>query len=41
MAKRQFQLSVEQAQDLQRAYRDSGDGATRTRYQAVRLYGEG
>jgi transposase len=41
MAKRQFQLSTEQSQELQRAYRDSTDGATRTRYQAVRLYGEG
>jgi transposase len=41
MAKRRFQLSAEQSQELQRAYRESKDGATRTRYQAVRLYGEG
>jgi transposase len=41
MAKRRFQVRAEQSQELQRAYRESQDGATRTRYQAVRLYGEG
>src|SRR5258708_36742085 len=41
MAKRRFKLSVEQNQELQRIYRGCRDGATRTRYQAIRLYGEG
>lgn len=40
MAKRQFHLTDEQEEQLQRAYRDSRDGAERTRYQAVRLYGQ-
>jgi transposase len=41
MAKRRFEVSPEQSQALRRAYRESKDGATRTRYQAVRLYSEG
>lgn len=41
MAKRRFKLSSEQIQELQQGYRESKDAATRTRYQAVRLYGEG
>jgi len=41
MAKRQFQLTEEQVKELTQAYRGCRDGATRTRYQAVRLYGTG
>jgi transposase len=41
MAKRRFRLSAEQQAELQHGYRESREGATRTRYQAVRLYGEG
>jgi transposase len=41
MAKRQFQLTEVQANELMAAYLDCKDGATRTRYQAVRLYGTG
>ncbi|SRR5258706_2228386 len=41
MAKRRFKLSAEQNAELQREYGESRDGASRTRYQAVRLYGEG
>jgi len=41
MRKRCFKLSVEQDAELQRAYRESKDAATRTRYQALRLYSEG
>lgn len=41
MAKRRFKLSPEQNAELQQGYRDSKDGAARSRYQAVRLYGEG
>lgn len=40
MAKRQFELTEEQEKELQRAYREAGDGLERTRYQAVRLYGQ-
>ena len=40
MAKRRFELTEEQTKELQRAYRESQDGAERTRYQAVRLYGQ-
>jgi transposase len=40
MAKRRFELTQEKDKELQRAYRESGDGAARTRYQAVRLYGQ-
>ena len=41
MAKRQFQLSEEQEKELIAAYASCKDGLTRTRYQAVRLYGTG
>jgi transposase len=41
MTKRRFRISEAADQELQRAYRESSDGATRTRFQAVRLYGEG
>jgi transposase len=41
MAKRQFQLSEEQVKELTQAYLSCKDGPTRTRYQAVRLYGTG
>ena len=40
MAKRQFELREEQEKELQRAYRASSDGAERTGYQAVGLYGQ-
>jgi transposase len=41
MAKRKFKLTDEERKDLLKAYRASKDAGTRTRYQAVRLYGEG
>lgn len=41
MAKRKFQLSTEQRQELRGAYEKCTDGPTRTRLQAVRLYGSG
>jgi len=41
MAKRKFQLSDADRQRLIKAYALCKDGPTRTRYQAVRLYGEG
>jgi transposase len=41
MAKRQFHLTDEQVQELVVAYDACKDGPTRTRYQAVRLYGIG
>jgi len=41
MAKRKFRLSKEERKELLHAYGVSKDAATRTRYQAVRLYGEG
>jgi transposase len=41
MAHRQFALSDVQAAELRQAYRTTKDGAARTRYQAVRLYGAG
>jgi transposase len=41
MGKRKFQLTNEQLQELQGAYQQCDDGATKTRYQAVRLYGSG
>ena len=40
MAKRRFELTAEQDKELQRAYRDSRDSEARTRYQAVRMYGQ-
>ena len=41
MAKRKFKLTEAERKDLLQAYRACKDAATRTRYQAVRLYGEG
>ena len=41
MAKLQFVLTSEQAAELHQAYLRAKDGATRTRYQAVWLYGTG
>ncbi len=39
MAKRKFHLTDAQEHELIQAYRQCSDGATRTRYQAVRMYG--
>jgi transposase len=41
MATRRFQLTEEQVKELANAYTNCKDGPTRTRYQAVRLYGTG
>jgi transposase len=41
MARRRFQLTKEQEQELINVYDSCKDGPTRTRYQAVRLYGTG
>jgi len=41
MAKRKFTLTEAERKELLQAYRACKDAATRTRYQAVRLYGEG
>jgi len=41
MAKRKFTLTDKERQQLVRAYEASKNIGTRTRYQAVRLYGEG
>jgi len=41
MAKRKFTLSEAERKELLQAYGNCNDAATRTRYQAVRLYGEG
>lgn len=41
MAKRKFKLTEAERKELQKAYQASKDAGTRTRYQAVRLYGEG
>lgn len=41
MAKRTFKLTEIERKELLKAYSVSKDAATRTRYQAVRLYGEG
>jgi transposase len=41
MARRSFQLTQEQVKGLTYAYTCCKDGPTRTRYQAVRLYGTG
>ena len=41
MNKRKFTLTSEQEKALEIAYDYSDDGNTRTRYQAVRLYGKG
>jgi transposase len=41
MAKRRFKLTDKEQQQLRQAYELSKDVLARTRYQAVRLYGEG
>ena len=41
MAKRKFVLDKAERQHLLQSYRNCKNVATRTRYQAVRLYGEG
>ena len=41
MAKRKFKLTEAERKELLKAYQESKDATTRTRYQAVRLYGEG
>ena len=41
MAKRKFVITGAERKELLQAYEVSKDAATRTRYQAVRLYGEG
>jgi len=41
MARRRFQLTEEQIKELTSTYKSCKDGPTRTRYQAVRLYGTG
>jgi transposase len=41
MAKRKFKLTPAQENELKAAYRQCQDGATKIRYQAVRLYGTG
>lgn len=41
MAKRKFTFKEAEQKELLQAYRTCKDAATRTRYQAVRLYGEG
>lgn len=41
MAKRKFTLTKEQDKELKAAYHQCQDGQTKTRYQAVRLYGNG
>ena len=41
MAKRKFTLTDKERRELLRAYELSKNVGTRTRYQAVRLYGEG
>lgn len=40
MAKRKFELTEQERKELLQAYRQCNDANTRTRYQAVRLYGE-
>lgn len=41
MRTRTFKLTAEQINELQGAYQQCKDGATKIRYQAVRLYGSG
>jgi transposase len=41
MARRRFQLTEDQVRELTYAYGQCKDGPTRTRYQAVKLYGTG
>jgi len=40
MPKKRFEISEDQERALQRAYRETKDAATRTRYQAVILYSQ-
>ena len=40
MAKRKFALTEKEVRELQAAYQQEKDGPTRTRYQAVRMYGQ-
>jgi transposase len=41
MARKRFEISEQQEQAMQQAYRQTKDAATRTRYQAVMLYSQG
>jgi transposase len=41
MPRKRLKTTEAQDKELQRAFRDEQDGATRIRYQAVRLYGQG
>jgi transposase len=41
MANRKFRLNEQEINELKRAYEQTRDGQTRTRYQAVRMYGQG
>jgi transposase len=41
MAKRNFQINEQQDRELRQVFELTRDGPTRTRYQAVRLYGLG
>ena len=41
MRKRQFKLTEREERELQQAFVSTKDGATRIRYQAVRMYGLG
>jgi transposase len=41
MAKRNFQINEQQEHELRQAFEQERDGPTRTRFQAVRLYGLG
>jgi len=41
MAKRKFKLTEAERKELVKAYQECKNAGTRTRYQAVRLYGEG
>lgn len=41
MAKRKFELNETEVKELKGAYQQCQDGLTKTRYQAVRLYGTG
>jgi transposase len=40
MPKKRFEITESQERELQHAYRETKDAATRTRYQAVILYGQ-
>jgi len=41
MPRKRFEVTEQQDKELQRAFVNAKDGATRIRYQAVRLYGQG